>query len=63
MVKEIKTDERLLRRLEALAKVSMTREQLTSQRVSFIYGNLPKTSTITRDQIRSRLETIGGEAP
>ncbi len=61
MATEIRTDPRLLNRLREASKLPITKAQLTSQRVSFIYGNLPKDSTITRDQIKSRLATIGGD--
>lgn len=55
MPTEIKTDAKLLERLEASTKTKATKARLRKQRVSFIYGALPTNSTITRDQIESVL--------
>lgn len=60
MPKDLKTDQALLQRLEAAAHRHVGREELHRQRVSFIYGNLPKESTITRHQIEERLARIEG---
>ncbi len=57
-----KTDEKLLGLLEKAAKQSVTRDELHRQRVSFIYGNLPSDSTITRQQVESVLARFEGEA-
>lgn len=62
MPKDIKTDSDLLDRLSAAQQTHLTREQLRRQRVSFIYGSLPKDSLITRQQIESVLEKFEGEA-
>ena len=53
---DIKTDPKLLERLSAAAHKQATAEQLRRQRVSFIYGNLPSESSITRDQVESSLD-------
>ena len=60
MPTEIKTDAALLNRLAASAKARVSKDRQRKQRVSFIYGGLPKDSTITRDQIESVLERMGG---
>lgn len=60
MPTKIDTDPALLQRLAAAAKHPASGSQLRKQRVSFIYGNLPQDSTITRDDIRRELETING---
>jgi hypothetical protein len=53
MPTEIKTDDKLLKRLEASTKTKASKSRAHKQRVSFIYGALPTNSTITRDQIES----------
>lgn len=60
MPNDLKTDQALLQRLEAAAHREVGREELLRQRVSFIYGNLPEESTITRHQIEERLERFAG---
>lgn len=57
---EIKTDPKLLARLSAAVHTKISREQLRRQRVSFIYGNLPSDSSITRDQVECALEKLEG---
>lgn len=59
MPHDIKTDDGLLRRLTASAGVN--REMLLRQRASFIYGALPRDSTITRHQIEKALQKVEGE--
>lgn len=59
---KIKTDETLLRRLHDAARRVLTKNELHRQRVSFIYGNLPEQSTITRNQIEEALAKIEGES-
>ncbi len=58
----VKTNEELLRRLQAAARRVLTKEELHRQRVSFIYGSLPDDSTVTRNQIECVLARIEGEA-
>jgi hypothetical protein len=55
MPNELKTDDKLLKRLEASTKTKASKARSRAQRVSFIYGALPAESTITRDQIKSVL--------
>ena len=62
MPTDIKSHESLLARLTAATQVKLTREQLRKQRVSFIYGSLPKDSRITRQQIENVLSSVEGEA-
>jgi hypothetical protein len=61
MPTDLKTDPGLLERLAMAASRSITRSELHEQRISFIIGNLPKDSTITRDQIVSVLNRVEGE--
>lgn len=60
---DIKTDQALLNRLVEAAQHIVGREELRRQRVSFIYGNLPTDSTITRHQIEEALARIEGTEP
>lgn len=61
MPNNIESDATLLQRLRT-ASHPITKRELTSQRVSFIYGNLPEGSTITREQIEARITYTEGLA-
>lgn len=61
MVTNFKTNAGLIQRLEAAATAPKTKEELVSQRVSFVYGNLPADSTITRDRVAERIKQREGE--
>jgi hypothetical protein len=60
MIATLKTDAALLKRLRDSASGPVTKKEMVSQRVSFVYGNLPKESTITRDQVAERIEMNEG---
>ena len=60
MIAIAKTDPELIKRLEEAAKKPITKEQLERQRVSFVYGNLPADSTITREQVEKRIKEHEG---
>lgn len=55
MTTTVETDSKLLERLRKAAGKPITREELEQQRVSFVYGNLPKDSTITREKVAERI--------
>jgi hypothetical protein len=57
---EPKTDHALLERLRQAATRQVSGHELREQRVSFVYGNLPKGVTMTRDQVRKRLDQMDG---
>ena len=57
-----KTDPGLLERLHKAAKHQMTSEEVRAQRVSFVYGNLPHDSTLTRHQVAEAIERLEGAA-
>jgi hypothetical protein len=59
---DLKTDEALLNRLHKATVQSATKEELHKQRVSFVYGNLPDDSTITKQQVEAALARIEGSA-
>lgn len=56
-----KTDPALLERLSRAAKHEMTAEEIRRQRLSFVYGNLPQDSTLTRNQVAAALARMEGE--
>jgi len=60
MIAMPKTDPELIRRLKASTKKPVTKEQLDRQRVSFVYGNLPSGSSITRDQVARKIKENEG---
>lgn len=45
----------LLQRLRESSDIEETPEQLDEQKVSFIFGNLPASSSISRDQVAARV--------
>lgn len=54
----VATDAGLLERLFAAAKRGVTPEERREQRVSFVYGNMPKGSPMTRHQVVEALDRI-----
>jgi hypothetical protein len=46
------------RLLEASVKAGVTDDQLQDQRVSFVYGNAPEGSRITKDSARRAARSI-----
>jgi hypothetical protein len=53
----------LRRLLEEAKTVVMTDEQLQEQMASFVYGNAPKGSRITKESARKAVRTIRVMAP
>jgi hypothetical protein len=62
MPNEPKTERALLERLTAAAKKGVSTEEVRRQRVSFVYGNLPDKSPMTRHQVAEALERLEGAA-
>jgi len=60
MIATPKTDEALLKRLQESAQKPVTKQELELQRVSFVYGNLPNNSTITREQVARKIKMNEG---
>jgi len=54
------TDKNLIERLHQAAQYKMTAEEVRRQRVSYVYGNLPEDSTLTREQVASALDRLEG---
>jgi len=48
----------LQRLLEDARKVTLTDDQLREQRVSFVYGNAPQGSPITKESARRSVDRI-----
>lgn len=59
---DLKTDLDLLNRLQSAARRSPTKQELDAQRVSFVYGNMPKESSMTRHQVEEALARFEGAA-
>lgn len=57
-----KTDPHLLKSLKKAAKRGLTAEEIQRQRVSYVYGNLPKGSTLTCDEVEKVLARSEGKA-
>lgn len=62
MPNEPKTDLALLERLRIAASREMTPEEVRRQRVSFVYGNLPDSSSMTRHEVEAALARLEGDA-
>ena len=60
MPTEIRTDAALLARLQRAASAPMTSDQLRRQRLSYIHGNMPHESTMSRDEIEQALQQHEG---
>jgi hypothetical protein len=60
MIAALKTDRALLKRLEASAKKPITKKELAEQRISFVFGNLPSDSPITRERVAKKIKNNEG---
>ena len=60
MIATLKTNARLIERLQESASKPVTKEELARQRVSFVYGNLPADSTITRERVAEKIKMNEG---
>lgn len=58
MITTALTDQKLVDRLKKAAAKGVTADERRKQRVSFVYGNLPKGSTMTRQQVEDALSKI-----
>lgn len=56
----LKIDEELERRLRKAAATPMTKEEVRRQRISFVYGNLPQSSPLTREEVEKLLDAREG---
>ncbi len=55
-----KTGEALEKRLRKAASKPMTKDEVREQRISFVYGNLPHNSTLTREEVARILASREG---
>jgi len=60
MIGNLKTNEHLIQRLQESASKPLSRDELERQRVSFVFGNLPQDSTITRDRVERKIKMNEG---
>lgn len=60
MPANIASDPDLLERLRSPGAHPVTREQAEAQRASFVYGNLPHTNTLTREEVEEHLKRMDG---
>jgi hypothetical protein len=58
MPTDLKTDAGLLGRLQAAARRGVSVEERREQRLSFVYGNLPKGSPLTRHEVADALKNL-----
>ena len=54
-------EETAIERLKQAARRRMTKNELLEQRISWVYGNLPSDSTITREEVAERIRAREGE--
>ena len=48
-------EETAIERLKQATRRRMTKSELLEQRISWVYGNLPSDSTITREEVAERI--------
>ena len=53
--------ESLIERLKAVAGQKLSREEIFEQKVSFVFGNQPSKSTVTREQVIKHLRERQGD--
>jgi len=61
MPENLKTETALLAQLFEAVKRPMTSEEVRRQRLSFVYGNLPADSTLTKHQVAAALDRLDGD--
>jgi hypothetical protein len=49
---DVKTDHRLIAKLEHAAQHRQSSSEILEQSVSFVYGSMDKSSGVTREQVR-----------
>ncbi|MEO0713293.1 MAG: hypothetical protein AAFY37_05220 [Pseudomonadota bacterium] len=60
MLNDIATNKELLDQLHKAAKRQISQEELHAQRVSFILGNLPQDSDMTKADVEKVLQELEG---
>ena len=56
-----KEEEALIARLERSANRPLTKREVEAQRVSWVFGNLPTSSKLTRDDVVKLIKAHDGE--
>ena len=54
-MKPVYTDSALLERLRLAAQRPMSREEVRRQKISWVLGNLPFDSTVTREEVEAAI--------
>lgn len=62
MPEQTKADAALILRLMEAAKRRMSPEEAREQRLSFVLGNLPFDSDVTREEVEAAIKRYEGEA-
>lgn len=55
MFKTLKTDPKISDRLKQAATKELSSEELKKQRISFVFGNMPANSGVTRQQVAQKI--------
>ena len=55
MFKNLKTDPEISERLRKAATKKLSSEEIQKQRVSFVFGNMPASSSVTRQQVEQKI--------
>lgn len=55
-----KKDKAMEARMKRAASKPMTKEEVRRQRLSFVYGQLPSSSTLTREEVAKLLDAREG---
>ena len=58
---KITTDPELIERLRKAASREMTADEIHAQKVSWVYGQLPHDSEITKDQVDIIIRNMDGK--
>ena len=61
MPNQPKTDARFIERLQRAAQHQMSAEEIRQQRTSFVYGNMPRHSTMTKRDVAHALARLDGD--
>ena len=56
MFTNLKTDPEISDRLKKAATKKLSNEELQKQRVSFVFGNMPASSGVTREQVEQKIK-------
>jgi len=61
MFEKLKTDPETNDRLKKAASTQISKDELERQRISFVFGNLPADSEVTREQVERKIKNNEGK--